>query len=271
MAANCPGSAAPPIIGAGRLPMSRSRRSVLAGAGAAAIALSARRSLAQGDIPTYRDARALVAALARREISALELTNAAIARIEALDGKLNAVVVRDFDNARAAAVAADQALAGGERKPLLGIPMTVKEAFNVAGLPTTWGLPSAKGRLVADDALAVQRLKAAGAIILGKTNVPLMLADWQSYNDVYGTTNNPWDVGCTPGGSSGGAAASLAAGFVPLELGSDIGGSLRAPAHFCGVYAHKPTHSVVPLRGHTPPTRPPLPREVDLAVAGPMA
>src|SRR5205807_757772 len=162
----------------------------------------------------------------------------------------------DFDNARAAAVAADQALARGERKPLLGIPMTVKEAFNVAGLPTTWGLPSAKGRLVADDALAVQRLKAAGAIILGKTNVPVALADWQSYNDVYGTTNNPWDLGRTPGGSSGGSAASLAAGYVPLELGSDIGGSLRVPAHYCGVFAHKPTQALVPMRGQSGWPRP---------------
>src|SRR5262249_22273265 len=161
----------------------------------------------------YRSVRELVAALAAREISALELTNAAIARIEALDGKLNAVVVRGFENARKAAAEADQALARGERKPLLGIPMTVKESFNVAGLPTTWGLTSAKGRVVADDALTVQRLKGAGAIILGKTNVPFMLMDWQSYNDVCGTTNNPWDVARSPGGSSGGSAASLAAGF----------------------------------------------------------
>jgi len=219
----------------------------------------------------FSTVRELTAALASRRISATELTNQAIARIEALDGKLNAVVVRDFDNARAAAAKADAALGRGERRPLLGVPMTVKEAFNVAGLPTTWGVVSAKGQPMAEDAVTVARLKAAGAIILGKTNVPFMLADWQSYNDVYGTTNNPWDITRSPGGSSGGAAAALAAGFVPLELGSDIGGSLRAPAHFCGVFAHKPTHALVPSRGHVPPSAPALPVEVGLAVVGPMA
>src|SRR5262249_51302258 len=122
-----------------------------------------------------------------------------------------------------------------------------------------------------DDALSVGRLKAAGAVILGKTNVPLSLADWQSYNDIYGVTNNPWDTARTPGGSSGGSAASLAAGYVSLELGSDIGGSLRTPAHFCGVYAHKPSLGLGPSRGHTPPNIPPLPFESDLAVAGPLA
>src|SRR5438477_7529977 len=114
--------------------------------------------------------------------------------------------------------------------------ITVKEALNVAGLPTTWGIPAFKGWQPTQDALAVTRLKAAGAVILGKTNIPLAISDWQSFNDVYGTTNNPWDLARTPGGSSGGSAAALAAGFVPLELGSDIGGSLRAPAHFCGCY-----------------------------------
>jgi amidase len=219
----------------------------------------------------YRTTRELVAALAARQVSAAELTDRAIARIEALDGKLNAVVVRDFARARETAKDADAALARGERRPLLGIPMTVKEAFNVAGLPTTWGVTAAKGWIAAQDAATVARLKAAGAIVLGKTNVPFMLTDWQSFNDVYGTTNNPWDVTRSPGGSSGGSAASLAAGFVPLELGSDIGGSLRAPAHFCGVFAHKPTHALVPSRGHTPPRTPALPVEVDLAVVGPMA
>ena len=252
-----------------------SRRDVLIAAGAAGISMAAGPALAQtGSAPSafaYRGARALVADLAAGQVSAVELTNQAIARIEALDGKLNAVVVRDFENARAAAADADAALARGERKALLGVPMTVKEAFNVAGLPTTWGVPAAKGRLVADDAVTVARLKAAGAVILGKTNVPLMLSDWQSYNDIYGQTNNPWDVTRTPGGSSGGAAAALAAGFVPLELGSDIGGSLRVPAHFCGVYAHKPTHSLIPTRGHVPPGANALPVEVDLNVVGPMA
>jgi amidase len=247
-----------------------SRRDVLVAAGAAGISL-ATPVFAQPAGNAYRGARELAAALAARQVSALELTNQAIARIEALDGKLNAVVVRDFERARAAAADADAALARGERKPLLGVPMTVKEAFNVAGLPTTWGIPAAKGRLVSEDAVTVARLKAAGAIILGKTNVPLLLSDWQSYNDIYGQTNNPWDVTRTPGGSSGGSAAALAAGFVPLELGSDIGGSLRAPAHFCGVFAHKPTHGLIPSRGTVPPGAPSLPIEPDLAVVGPMA
>ena len=149
--------------------------------------------------------------------------------------------------------------------------MTVKESFNVAGLPTTWGFPRGKDWRPTEDALIVARAKAAGAIVLGKTNVPVALADWQSFNDIYGTTNNPWDLGRTPGGSSGGSAAALAAGYVPLELGSDIGGSLRAPAHYCGVFAHKPTQALVPGRGQTPPGVPALPVDTDLAVVGPMA
>jgi amidase len=149
--------------------------------------------------------------------------------------------------------------------------MTVKERFGIAGLPTTWGNPNFKHGNAEVDALVVQRLKAAGAIVLGKTNVPLNLTDWQSFNEVYGTTNNPWDRARTPGGSSGGGAAALAAGFVPLELGSDIGGSLRAPAHFCGVFSHKPSLDLVPLRGVGPPQAPAVPLRGDLAVIGPMA
>ena len=225
----------------------------------------------QGSGYAYRTASDLVAALADKKVSSRELVDAAIARIEALDPKINAVVVRDFDRARAAAKAADEALAKGEKKPLLGVPMTVKEQFNVAGLPTCWGEPKYKDWKPDVDALAVQRLKGAGAIILGKTNVPKGLTDWQSYNDVYGTTNNPWDFGRTPGGSSGGSAAALAAGFAPLELGSDIGGSLRAPAHFCGICAHKPSLDLVPQRGSGPPQTTPGPVRGDMSVAGPMA
>jgi amidase len=219
----------------------------------------------------YRTATSLVAALADGTVSSRALVDAAIARIEALDGNINAVVVRDFAAAREAADAADSALARGERRSLLGLPMTVKEQFNVAGLPTTWGDPNFKDWRAPEDALAVQRLNAAGAIILGKTNVPLQLSDWQSYNAVYGTTNNPWDKTRTPGGSSGGSAAALAAGFVALELGSDIGGSLRAPAHYCGVFAHKPSLDLVPQRGSGPPETPAVPTRGDLGVAGPMA
>jgi len=260
-----------------------SRRDLLIGAGAAAItgavSLGAwtRRARAQNTDPlagsewSYRTAKELVDALQARKISALELVDHVIARIDSLDARLNAVVVRDFEHARDAAKAADVALSRGDRGPLLGIPMTIKESFNIAGLPTTWGIPDFKDFTPKQDALIVSRVKRAGAVILGKTNVPLVLGDWQSYNDIYGTTNNPWDLGRTPGGSSGGSAAALAAGFGPLSLGSDIGGSLRAPAHYCGVYAHKPTLGLVPTRGHTTPSSPPLPREIDLAVVGPMA
>ena len=162
-------------------------------------------------------------------------------------------------------------MARGERRPLLGVPVTIKESYNVAGLPTTWGISTARDFVSQEDALAVARLKGAGAVILGKTNVPLGLGDWQSYNDIHGVTNNPWDKTRTPGGSSGGSSAALAAGFGPLSLGSDIGGSLRVPAHFCGVCAHKPTHGLVASRGHTPPGLPAWPGTVDLAVIGPMA
>ena len=179
------------------------RRGFMAGvcAATAKIALTPTGAIAGGDTaPTYRSATDLIQALAARQISARELLDAAITRIEALDPKINAVVVRDFDRARVAADAADAALGRGERRPLLGLPMTVKEQFNVAGLPTTWGYPRFRDWRPDVDALAVQRLKAAGAIIIGKTNVPEGLTDWQSYNDVYGTTNNPWDLGARPVG-----------------------------------------------------------------------
>jgi amidase len=155
----------------------------------------------------YRSANELVKALADRKVSSREVVDDAISRIEALDPKINAVVVRDFERAR---TAADAALAKGEHGPLLGLPMTVKAQFGVAGLPTCWGFPKFKAWKAEVDAVAVQRLKAAGAVIIGKTNIPKGLNDWQSYNDVYGTTNNPWDFGRTPGGSSGGSAAALA-------------------------------------------------------------
>ena len=253
-----------------------SRRSFMGGMAATAAALlpvaaNARDADGGSEELAYRTAGDLVKAIAGRQLSSRELVDSAISRIEALDPKINAVVVRDFDRARIAADAADAALACGEQRPLLGLPMTVKEQFNVAGLPTTWGHPKFKDWRPDADALAVQRLKAAGAVILGKTNVPVDLADAQSYNEVYGTTNNPWDLARTPGGSSGGAAAALAAGFVPLELGSDIGGSLRSPAHFCGVFSHKPSLDLVPQRGSGPPQTPAIPVRVDFAVIGPMA
>jgi amidase len=213
----------------------------------------------------------LSAALAAKKVSAVELAQDAIGRIERHDKKINAICVRDFERGLAAARAAAAALARGEKKPLLGIPVTVKESYNIAGLPTTWGIPAQKDFTPAEDALSISRVKDAGGVILGKTNVPLGLGDWQSYNDIYGTTNNPFDLGRTPGGSSGGSSAALAAGYGPLSLGSDIGGSLRVPAFHCGVYAHKPTFALAPSRGHTPPPFPPLPFDRDLSVIGPMA
>ncbi|MFI9803842.1 amidase [Streptomyces sp. NPDC052301] len=216
-------------------------------------------------------AEGLAAALRAGEVTSAELTDEAIARVERDDKAINAICVPDFDRARAAARGADRARARGEDRPLLGIPVTVKESFNVAGLPTTWGMPPHRDYVPAEDAVQVSRLKAAGAVVLGKTNVPLGLQDVQSFNEIYGTTNNPWDHGRTPGGSSGGSAAALASGFGALSIGSDIGGSLRTPAHFCGVYAHKPTLGLAAHRGMVPPSTPALPADLDLAVVGPMA
>jgi amidase len=220
---------------------------------------------------SFKTAVELSAALAAKKVSAVELAQDAIARIERHDGKINAICVRDFDRALEAARAADAARARGDNKPLLGIPLTVKESYNIAGLPTTWGFPEQKDYVPPADALAITRVKDAGGVILGKTNVPVSLADWQSYNDIYGVTNNPYDLGRTPGGSSGGSSAALAAGYGPLSLGSDIGGSLRVPAFHCGVYAHKPSYNLVAVRGHTPPPVPPIPVDRDLSVIGPMA
>jgi len=220
---------------------------------------------------TFASARALRKALRAKKVSALELARDAIAQIEKHDASINAVCVRDFERALKAARAQDRSIAKRKAGLLAGLPITVKESYNVAGLPTTWGFVPQKNFIAAEDALAVARAKAAGAVVIGKTNVPVGLADWQSYNDIYGITGNPFDTGRTPGGSSGGSAAALAAGYGPLSLGSDIGGSLRSPAHFCGVYAHKPTYALVPSRGHTPPPFPPLPLDRDMAVVGPMA
>ena len=203
------------------------------------------------------------------EVSALEVCDAAIDRIEATDGPINAVVVRDFDRARAAAKALDAEGAKGDERPLIGVAMTVKESNNVAGLPTTWGFEAHANHMVDRDSVVVERLKAAGAVIVGKTNAPVALADWQSGNPIYGRTVNPLDHSRTPGGSSGGASAALAAKMTPLEIGSDIGGSIRVPAHFCGVYGHKPTYGLVPGRGHDYPGSDSL--DAALAVVGPMA
>jgi len=203
------------------------------------------------------------------EISSVEAAGSFIERIEKRDAEINAVVVRDFDRALHAAREADRMLASGSPiGPLHGVPMTIKESYDIAGLPTTWAIPQLKDHRAESDSVAVAKFKAAGAIFLGKTNVPINLGDFQSYNDIYGTTGNPWNVERTPGGSSGGSAAALAAGFTPLDAGSDIGGSIRNPAHYCGVYGHKPTWGIVPPQGHALPGMLAAP---DIAVCGPLA
>lgn len=203
-------------------------------------------------------------------MSAVELLHAHLERVDRLNPALNCVVVDDRERALKAAKAADRSQAKGAKLgPLHGVPMTVKESFNIVGHATTWGQPALRDNIATEDALAVQRLKAAGAVVFGKTNVPINLADFQSYNEVYGTTNNPWDVTRGPGGSSGGSAAALAAGLTPLEYGSDIGGSIRNPAAYCGVYGHKPTWCIVPKRGQTTLKGPVA--EADLSVIGPLA
>jgi amidase len=211
----------------------------------------------------------IAAAIARGETSAREQCELAIARIQAADGAINAVVVRDFDRALEAADRADQAIARREWRPFLGVPMTVKEAFDVAGLPTSWGFEHARKNIATGDAVVVQRMKAAGAVILGKTNVAPGLADWQSDNPVYGRTANPHDLSRTAGGSSGGSAAALAANFVPVEIGSDIGGSIRVPAAFCGVWGHKPSYELIDSYGHRFPGSDGA--ASPLGVVGPMA
>ncbi|NWG52666.1 MAG: amidase [Hydrogenophilaceae bacterium] len=210
--------------------------------------------------------------LVAKRVSARELLDAHVARCEAVNPKLNAVVATDLDRARREAQAIDDARARGEALgPLAGLPMTVKDCFDVDGLPSVAGNPAFADRPKAcPDADVVKTARAAGAIVWGKTNVPLMASDVQSFNAVYGTTNNPYDLARTPGGSSGGAAAALAAHITPLEIGSDIGGSLRHPANFCGVASLKPTWGRLSLDGHVPPP-PGVRMETDLAVSGPMA
>ncbi len=200
----------------------------------------------------YLTAAEMAAGLKKKAFSATELCDASIARIERLDPQINAVVVHDFERARAEARMADNAIAKGEAKPLTGIPMTVKESLDLRGHPTTWGFEAHLEHHAREDALLVRRLKAAGAVILGKTNVPPGLSDWQSTNPIYGRTNNPYDVTRSPGGSSGGAAAAVAMGFSAIDVGSDIGGSIRVPSMFCGVYGHKTSHQLIPMGGHAP-------------------
>lgn len=215
--------------------------------------------------PAHQLARRIKA----KEIGCTELLEACLSRLERFNPTLNAVIWQDLEQARSRAQEADAALARGEDwGPLMGIPTTIKESYDFAGAPTTWGIPAYADTRAAAHSVATQRLLDAGAVIYGKTNVPLYLSDWQSYNTIYGTTNNPWNLSRTPGGSSGGSAVALATGMSAIEIGSDIGASIRNPAHYNGVCGHKPTHNIVPLRGHTTGGSLSHP---DISVGGPLA
>jgi amidase len=204
-----------------------------------------------------------------RETSARELLDEAIARYEIFNPTVNAITEIRIEIARTRALAADEATAQGESwGPFHGLPVTIKEAYDWVGTPSTWGNPEWINNFPDTDSAAVERLLGAGAVIWAKTNVPYMLADWQSFNDLYGCTNNPWDLDRTPGGSSGGSAVSLATGMAALEIGSDIGASIRNPAHYCGVFGHKPTMDLIPQQGHAAPG---VETVIDIAVVGPLA
>ena len=216
----------------------------------------------------FRSAKELAAGIRRKKIGCLELLDLYLSRVEKHNPALNAIIATDVEGARKRARAADRALA---RKqvwgPLHGVPMTIKESYDVVGMPTTWGVPELKDNFPPRNALAVDRLLGAGVVLFGKTNVPIYLADWQSYNAIYGTSNNPWDLSKVPGGSSGGSAAALAAGLTGVDAGSDIGSSIRNPAHYCGIYGHKPTFGVIPPRGQALPGRL---AQSDISVIGPL-
>jgi len=205
----------------------------------------------------FRSAKELAAEIRRKKIGCLELLDLYLSRAAKHNPALNAIIATDVEGARKRARAADRAL--GRKQiwgPLHGVPMTIKESYDVVGMPTTWGVPELRDNFPPRNALAVDRLLGAGVVLFGKTNVPIYLADYQSYNAIYGTTNNPWDLSRAPGGSSGGSAAALAAGLTGIDAGSDIGSSIRNPAHYCGVYGHKPTFGIVPPRGQALPGRP---------------
>jgi len=251
-----------------------SRRAFLAGAVVTAGAGVLRPRPTRAAVADLDFAAAVDAARAirRGEVSSVELTTRILDRIARYNPRLNAIVTLTADAALGRARAADEARARGEWwGPFHGVPCTIKDTLEVAGVRTTAGSPQFANHQPARDAAAVARLRSGGLVILGKTNVPPMAADWQSSNPIFGTSNNPWDVTRTPGGSTGGGAAALAAGLSFLEPGSDIGGSIRIPAHFCGVYGHKPTLGVVPQRGHIPPP-PGVPSPPPtLPVIGPLA
>lgn len=225
--------------------------------------------IANKDI-AFSSALELLVLLESGKISSRELTDHYISRIEAHNPALNALAAQDFAAVRRSADAADSSRAAGEAGPLCGLPMTIKDALETKDLTTTSGAPEYKHHVPDQDAEAVARLRRAGAVIVAKSNTPYMSGDWQSFNPLTGCSNNPWDTSRTPGGSSGGAAAALAAGLSAADIGSDVGGSIRIPAHFCGIFGHKPSFGLVPKRGHIPGPPGTL-HEADLSVLGPLA
>ena len=217
----------------------------------------------------FLPAKRLAGLIRRRKIGCLELLNHYLDRVERFNPALNAIIATDIPAARRRARTADKMVAKGDKLgPLHGVPMTVKESFDVKGLPTSWGVPDQKNSIAARDAVSVQRLRAAGANVFGKTNIPIWLADCQSFNANYGRTSNPWNSDRTPGGSSGGSAAALAAGLTGFEMGSDIAGSIRNPAAHCGLFGHKPTMGICSTLGHTLCENV---APIDMLVIGPLA
>jgi amidase len=221
-------------------------------------------------ISVYSTAGEMLAALRARKVSSMELVEMHLKRIKERDGALNAIPVRTEDRARAAARSADAALARGQRAPLLGVPMTLKESTQTAGLPQTAGISPLKDYRPSNDGPVAAAVFGAGACLLGKTNIPVALGDWQADSPIYGRTNNPWDLKRTPGGSTGGGGAALAAGMTPLEIGSDIGGSIRVPGAYCGVYGHRPSETAIPREGSFPLADLPNPAAL-MGVQGPLA
>ncbi len=221
-------------------------------------------------LDAFAPATAMLRAMRARQLSSVELLDLHLRRIARYNPALNAIVTPNYENARRSAAEADASRARGEDAPLLGLPLTIKDCIYVQGLPTTGGVPERAQAIADSDSRVAARIRASGAVLLGKTNIPPYAADWQSNNPVFGRSNNPWDLDRTPGGSTGGGAAALAAGLTPLEFGGDLAGSIRVPAAFCGVYGHKSSETALPRSGHFP--GPNMPNAaVGMAVQGPLA
>jgi amidase len=241
--------------------------------GMAIAAFATHRGAAQtsrDDLSPFATAREMLGALRAKRISAVELYDLHVARIERFNGPLNAIVIETFERGRREAAAADRRIAAGERGALLGLPMTLKESEQVGGLAQTAGIEELRDYRPGSDGEIARRVFEAGAALLGKTNVPVALGDWQTNNPIYGRTNNPWNLERTSGGSTGGGSAALAAGLTPLEIGSDIGGSIRVPAAFTGVYGHRPSETAVPRSGAYPRSNLPNASQI-MSVQGPLA